>query len=58
MRKGNLGNIGSHTEAKMESPHSKAGDHTAGAGVSMLKMGDVMKLIWEMQRIWKIGRVS
>jgi hypothetical protein len=44
VRRGTLGNTGSRTEAKMESPHSKAGDHVAGAGVSTLKMGDVMKL--------------
>jgi hypothetical protein len=44
MRRGSLSNTRSCTEAKMESPQSKAKDHIAKAGVSTLKMEDVMKL--------------
>lgn len=52
-RRGSLGNYGSHTEAKMESPQSKVGDHAVGTSVSTLKMEEVMKIIWEMRRLWK-----
>jgi hypothetical protein len=43
-RRDSLGNAGSRTEPKMESPYLKVGDHATGAGVSTLKMEDVMKL--------------